>query len=368
MKEIIISIVVPIYNAEKFIDRMISSIENQLTEEIELLLVDDGSTDNSGKICDEYAGKNPCIHVIHQKNGGSSVARNAGIRAARGEYVSFVDVDDYVEAETYSTIMTVIQKYHPDCIDFGWKYISRTGGTSCSENMVPKAELLGQDFINDKIVPTLLNLMSKEEGYFVYDFVWNKLYRRDKIAANGILFSEGRRTWEDRLFVLSYLYYCENYYSMAECFYNYVDVPNSKSQKFNIDRLRIIVENYRKYKALYAERYDFDTEYANSYWASAIDNMVMASLKQSEQREMILDAVRTVLREEEVKMWFQKRQAKGKIEQKTGALIVAGDVDQAIECYLKKIKDDRREAALNSFKCRIKQGVKKIIRLVKRHG
>ena len=94
-----ISLVVPIYNVEKFLGQCIESIINQTYNDIEIILVDDGSTDNSGKICDEYKSIDNRIRVIHKVNGGLSSARNAGMRIAQGEYICFIDSDDYIDSQ-----------------------------------------------------------------------------------------------------------------------------------------------------------------------------------------------------------------------------------------------------------------------------
>ena len=96
-----VSIIVPIYNSEKYMNKCIESILNQTLTEIEIILVNDGSTDNSGKIIDNYAKKDNRIKVIHQQNSGPSVARNKGISTAKGKYIGFVDSDDYIESTMY---------------------------------------------------------------------------------------------------------------------------------------------------------------------------------------------------------------------------------------------------------------------------
>lgn len=112
--KVIISIIVPIYNVEKYLPRCIGSILNQNFEEFELILVNDGSTDNSGKICDIYAKKDKRIKVIHKKNGGVSSARNSGIRAATGEYIGFVDPDDYIDKNMYTNLYELCEENNCD--------------------------------------------------------------------------------------------------------------------------------------------------------------------------------------------------------------------------------------------------------------
>lgn len=359
----LISIIIPVYNAEKYIHRSVNSIACQMTEEIELLLVDDGSTDDSGTICDEFAKNDPHIRVIHKENGGSSSARNAGLLAAQGEYISFADVDDYVDTGLYQSVISVIREHHPDCIDFGWRYICRTGDTLPHSNQIPKDTLLGMDMIKDHIIPTLLNL-SQDKSYFVCDFVWNKLYRRDKIISGNVRFSETRRTWEDRLFVLDYLCDCKNYYSISRCFYNYMDIPDSKSRRFYVERLRIIVENYGLYIKMFGKDYDFDTPYVNTYWAAVLEKMILQSVQQTEQKETITAAVASVLQENVVKQWFAKRIPKNRFEQKVSTLIIENQTDRVIRCYTKRAAKDRRNAAVKNMKKRLVQVLRKHSRKV----
>lgn len=106
----LISVIVPIYNVEKYLARCVDSIVNQTYKDFELILVDDGSPDNSGKICDEYAKKDSRIKVVHKKNGGLSDARNAGMAVATGEYISFIDSDDYVSDDFFECLLDVMNK------------------------------------------------------------------------------------------------------------------------------------------------------------------------------------------------------------------------------------------------------------------
>lgn len=110
MEAVNISVVVPIYNGEMYLARLVDSILPQLSADIELILVDDGSTDKSGLICDAFSKSHPQIRTIHKCNGGICSARNAGIEQARGKYLSFVDVDDYISTDTYAKVLEIVKK------------------------------------------------------------------------------------------------------------------------------------------------------------------------------------------------------------------------------------------------------------------
>ena len=112
----LISVIIPVYNVEQYLSKCLDSVVNQTYKNLEVILVDDGSTDNSGKICDEFALKDNRIIVIHKSNGGLSSARNEGLKFAKGQYVGFVDSDDYIEIGMYEKLLEVSLKYGSDVV------------------------------------------------------------------------------------------------------------------------------------------------------------------------------------------------------------------------------------------------------------
>ena len=116
-----ISVIVPVYNIEPYIRECLDSIVNQTYSNLEIILVDDGSTDSSGLICDEYAQKNKRITVFHKPNGGLVSARKTGVLLATGEYVTYVDSDDWIETKAYEELAKIIEHYYPDILAFGFK-------------------------------------------------------------------------------------------------------------------------------------------------------------------------------------------------------------------------------------------------------
>lgn len=359
-RELIISVIVPIYNAEKFVHRAIKSILCQMDGEIELILVNDGSTDRSGLLCDEYSERFSQVRVVHKVNGGLSSARNAGMAVARGEYIVFMDADDYLDSNTCAEIIKVIRSDKPDCIEFGLKYISSTGYTSKSIHKVPKGVLLDKATIRDMILPPLLNLCN-DKDHFIHEFAWNKVYRRQIIEKHAVWFDEGRRIWEDRPFVVHYLKYCDSFYSMEKWFYNYVDVAGSLSQRYSMEFFDIILANYRHYKGLFGAQYDFDTQYVNNYWSHSVENMILHSLKQKTSQDQIQQNILNTLKEESVVHWFSKRVPENKFEKETSKLVTAGKAEEALRCYKKKAKREGKRMVLVSAKNQIKRNLRKIL-------
>lgn len=166
-----ISIIVPVYNVEKYLPRCIDSILAQTYKNIEVILVDDGSPDKCGAICDEYAKKDKCIKVIHKKNGGLSDARNAGINAAMGEYIGFVDSDDYIVPDMYEKLYNAIVKTNSDIAISNFLYVDEMGNEIGQNNNLPIYDdvLSGRQILGEKMV---------EDKFWYWVVAWNKLYKK----------------------------------------------------------------------------------------------------------------------------------------------------------------------------------------------
>lgn len=168
----LISVIVPIYKVEDYLEQCIDSIVNQTYKNLEIILVDDGSPDRCPQICDEYAAKDNRIKVIHQENGGLSAARNAGLDIATGEYIAFVDSDDWVEKEMYEHLMSLTLKYTVDVATCAVNSVVGTKNTKCkpveqTENVYKSNDLFDKLF---------------KDAYNVKSEVWNKVYSRQIIG------------------------------------------------------------------------------------------------------------------------------------------------------------------------------------------
>ena len=168
MSNPLISIIVPVYNVEQYLPKCVDSILAQSYQNLEIILVEDGTKDRSGEICDAYAAKDPRIKVIHKKNGGLSSARNAGMDVAQGEYFGFVDSDDWIEPETYEALMELARKYDADLVCGGRYDVDGATGERTiglcpqKEECISSMEMLGRVFTWDNCDSA----------------AWDKLYRR----------------------------------------------------------------------------------------------------------------------------------------------------------------------------------------------
>ena len=175
----LVSIIVPVYNVEPYIETCIQSLIRQTMGNIEVILVDDGSTDRSGELCDQYAEADERIRVIHKQNGGLSSARNAGISAAKGEYLLFVDSDDYVSASLVEKTVSCAEQNQADVVVFDYQEIELcSGGKQTRTSALPAGQV-----IHAESVPQLL---------LITPSACNKLYKRSFWEMTQIVYPEGR--------------------------------------------------------------------------------------------------------------------------------------------------------------------------------
>lgn len=182
-----ISVIVPVYNVEKYLSRCLDSILAQTYENIEIILVDDGSADNSGIICDEYAKKYDNIKVIHKENGGQSSARNEGLKAATGEYIGFVDSDDWIDKDMYAYLYKILKETDSDVADISAKFMTKAGQVIQPEIKLVTYE--GKDILRNYMRTGI----EDKCGQFA---VWRKLYKRELF--DNVRFKEGK-IYEDIL-------------------------------------------------------------------------------------------------------------------------------------------------------------------------
>jgi glycosyltransferase involved in cell wall biosynthesis len=231
----LISVIVPVYNAEKFLHRCIDSILAQTFKDFELILINDGSKDNSGTICDEYAINYSCVRVFHKENGGVSTARNLGLDNAKGRWIAFIDSDDYVDA------------------DFLKLYINNIDGTS--EIVIQSIKVIDHDYVYATKPQCLIEgsaidimvALKYDDGTIGY--IFNKLFSFSIISKNRLRFKEDIRLREDEDFVLRYLLYIKKGRIIDKGGYNYI-MPDYWNKYSDIDVFDIEVVLYKTAKAI----------------------------------------------------------------------------------------------------------------------
>ncbi len=240
----LITIVVPVYNVDQYLDKCVNSIVNQTYTNLEIILIDDGSTDNSGKLCDEWEKRDYRIQVIHQENSGLSEARNVGIENSNGNYIAFVDSDDFVKNDMYEILLKNLKEYNADvsfCSSFAFS----------DENEICKFQQ-GEEVIeyyeqND----VFKQLFSNRIGDLVV--AWNKLYAK-KVFKNNLKFPKGK-IHEDVFFVHRMLGNVNSIIYTNRALYYYRMRQGSLSNTFNIKKLDEIEGMYDRMIFFKQERF-----------------------------------------------------------------------------------------------------------------
>ena len=242
-----ISVIVPVYNVEKYLPKCIDSIINQTYTDLEILLIDDGSTDNSGKICDNYAKKDKRIKVIHKKNGGLSDARNTGLNICTGDYISFIDSDDYIEPDMYDKMINTAIANDIDIISCNYNHIYN------EQNFSPFFKTNTDELITNKT--KLLKLIFTYQNFDLV--VFNKLYKANLFK--NIRFPKGISPAEDLNILYPLISSSNKFYYINEALYNKTERINSLSHTIKIQDCLNNVQGYEKF--LYDIQQDSSLDY-----------------------------------------------------------------------------------------------------------
>ena len=271
-----ISVIVPVYNVEAYLPACMESILSQDYRDLEVILIDDGSKDRSGEICDRYAAQDSRVRVIHQKNRGAAAAKNAGLRAATGTYLSFVDSDDYLEPGAYGFLMKTLQRTGADAVQGSFREVYRNR---------QEEQLISEEILEENAF--LLRFLKD----FTCALLWNKLYRRE--IFRDVFFEEGHKI-DDEYFTYQGFLQPRKVVRCSRIVYNYrkrassvMGNPAVAEQRaldcldFTQKRREIVLERLPELRA------DFDENYLDMIWCLSIDEgstrRTMAILKKSLQ-------------------------------------------------------------------------------------
>ena len=264
MKDVI-SVIVPVYNVSAYLTECLDSILSQDYDKLEVILIDDGSTDDSGAVCDAYAQRDNRIRVIHQKNGGAAAAKNAGLRAATGEYLSFADSDDFLEPGAYAYMMSLLKENGADIVRCAFQNRFRTR---------TEQWLAGED----RCVMEGKAFLARFTTDWTCGLLWNKLYKR--ALFDGIFFEEGHKI-DDEYFTYQGVMNAAKVVCDPRVVYNYRQRASSVMQspmaraQIAIDRIDFMAKRREKVLERFPElRREFDISFVDalSYLADYPDN------------------------------------------------------------------------------------------------
>lgn len=245
----LLSIVVPVYNGEVYIENCINNILNQEYNDIEIIIVNDGSVDNTKTICERLKANNKNIKLINLNNGGVSRARNIGITNSRGKYITFLDCDDKIERNMYKNLIDNIQKYETDLAICS--YISEYDTHKEKNILNLKKEVITKEEINDTLIYRMISRIDKnnKEQNIIGGNICKCIFDKKKIVDKKITFNEDIKCGEDFLFLLEYLLNSKKIYVTDECYYLYNRKTNlnlSTTQKYMPDLAKdlMFVDDY----------------------------------------------------------------------------------------------------------------------------
>ncbi|WP_408072185.1 glycosyltransferase family 2 protein [Butyrivibrio sp. JL13D10] len=256
----LLSIIIPAYNAGKYIEECLNSLKHLMNDSFEVLVLDDGSTDNTAEIVTRCSANDNRIRLFTQDNGGVSKARNKGLDEACGKYVMFLDADDYLIRESFNKVMEIINADRYDFVAFARNIVESNG-------RIWKEEFpFNGDFTDDKAISDKLMYANS-----LFNECWGKLYRKSIIDRYSIRFPEGIPIGEDLMFVMEYYSHCHSYCVLNVSLVAYRQHGDSAMRKYSItDRIR-----YTEHLYNYARKFNVDTlnEQIAFYYFKVLTNL-----------------------------------------------------------------------------------------------
>lgn len=331
MEKNIISIIIPVYNVENHLKQCIESVINQTYKELEIIIIDDGSKDSSGKICDEYAEKDKRIKVIHKENGGISKARNTGLDIATGKYIMFIDSDDFFEENTCELLYNEIENKNADYVIGNYRHTSHD-----SKNW--SYPLFNVEDIDSNFKVSIKDY--KKSIYVLNSVIWNKIYKRDFIEEHNLRFIEGVMA-EDAIFAIYFYTNSDNGYYIKDVIYNYRQNDEKKSLSTTCTK-EYFIQQDKAYKILFENFEKTDNLEFYRYFYARIMPYLLSKIidtNQLKNDEDIIDVLK-------VFTWYfkQKNEYRVPVAQKALNEIVdfisAEDYTSALK-QIKKLKEER---------------------------
>ena len=264
----IVSVIIPVYNVEKYLNRCIVSVLGQTLQNIEIILIDDGSPDDCPQICDDFSVQDKRIIVVHKSNRGLASARNAGLRIASGKYIFFLDSDDWIDNCTLSELVSVADEYNVDFVRFrpmyaGWPNIE--DGTICdfgTESGMHEG-LYDKKTIINELYPRLIATSDLKMGPIVA--VWRSLYNRDFLLSNNLFFDENVMYSEDSIFSAKLVFATNSFYYLdGPRYYHYFYNSTSITRSFKPDRWDSCKKLMKCFDAAFSNVTQYD--FSNQLW------------------------------------------------------------------------------------------------------
>lgn len=286
------SIIIPVYNSEKYLEQCLNSIINQSYQEFEVIIVNDGSTDNSLDICKKFCKRYKKIKLINQKNKGVSAARNIAISLAKEKYIMFIDADDFLDELALEKIYNKLNDIDLLCFSYKKIYKNKTVDVELENDLDSKEKIQDRIFLDDKIG----------------GFVWNKVFKREIIIENEICFRADIHYCEDYIFLSEYLKFCKKIKYCRLAVYNYRMRKSSVSFDFYNKKNVSVLKSFEKLTELYNNipkyYYKFCYDYILSYYK--FKKIVDDDFKNEKILNLEYEIVKNKKIKEKIKFYFLK--------------------------------------------------------------
>ena len=338
-----ISVIVPVYNVEKYLEQCVDSILQQTITDLEVILVDDGSTDKSALICDEYQVRDTRIKVLHKQNGGLMSAWKAGVQMSKGDYIGFVDSDDWIDSDMYMTLYQTAVKSSADIVLCGW--IREGKNKREKEPMYIESGKYDRDSLEKNIFPKMLSFGKMLERYISPNRV-TKLFKRELLEKNFKYFDEKVSIGEDLITSFSCILDAKSIYMLAEYFpYHYRLNESSIMEKADFQFCRKSLLMIQQFRRIVKEknRTGFDVQLNNdllslAYWGT--ERLVKSDATKKEK----IKYIQSMLNDHDFRVALQN-QTLSKHNKKCAVYIVLSQLKFASGLYMfiKKIVLKKRE-------------------------
>lgn len=289
-----VSVIVPVYNAEKYLRECFDSLVNQTLKDIQIIAVNDGSPDYSAEICEEYEKKYDNFEYYYKENGGSASARNLGLEHATGEYIGFVDADDWVELDMYEKMYSTAKSNQDTDIVFCRVFENETAGSL--DYYFPRYGFFNRQEMEKEIFPYSMPFLTEKGNYRNIRWCnWLRIHRREIIEKNHIRFFSGSRRCEDLGFTLECTIHSDSYYYLNESLYHNRPNPESKSRNYSKNMwksIRALMSYFIEILNAYKD-YDFSSElnYCVFYFCTMVIKNEVTLKDKNKSIELIHDVV-----------------------------------------------------------------------------
>lgn len=317
MDNTLVSIIIPVYNKEQYLSQTLDSVINQNFDSMEIILINDGSKDNSVNICKEYAEKCDKIVFVDQENSGASASRNNGLNIARGKYILIVDADDEIAPGMIEKMVTIAEENSLDLVCCNFTTISSNN----QEDFVysyDKNKVLNRDYLIKYIIPNTIGLDNKMSalGYHC-----SLLYRKKMIDDNNIRYDEKQTKEEDKPFIVKCLAVANNIWFVEDCFYRYIKREDSLITKYS-KRYDNCVKNLNLYEDLFGSIFNFKSSKKINYNLDIFEECIQFVYSHKKDVKSVKSEILEMIQKPETKKWFLEYNGQNQVRNKAKELFM----------------------------------------------